>query len=79
MLWRREVNVPIKFTKEATPMVLENAVVSELLNRLKAAGKPDIYQQAQDAYMASVEEHGYLHGDEMIFPENIALLVTASI
>ena len=70
--------MPIKFTKEATPMVMENAVVSELLNRLKAAGNPDVHQQAQDAYMATVEKYGYLHGDEMIFPENVALLVTAS-
>ena len=70
--------MPIKFTKEATSMVMENAVVSELLNRLKAAGRANINQEAQDAFMASVEKHGYLHGDELIFPENVALLVTAS-
>lgn len=70
--------MPIKFTKEAAPMVMENAVVSELLNRLKAAGNPNVDQQAQDAYMATAEKHGYLHGDEMVFPENVALLVTAS-
>ena len=70
--------MPIKFTKEATPMVMDNAIVSELLNRLEAAGKPDVYQEAQDALMASVEKHGYLHGDELIFPENIALFVKAS-
>ena len=70
--------MPIKFTKEATSMVMENAVVSELLNRLKAAGRANINQEAQDAFMASVEKHSYLHGDELIFPENVALLVTAS-
>jgi len=74
----REVNVPIQFPKEATPMVLENAVVSELLIRMKAKGNADVFQQAQDAYMASVKQNGYLKGDEMVFPENIALLVTAS-
>ena len=78
MLLRREVNVPIRFPKEATPMILENAVVSELLNRMKAKGNADVFQQAEDAYMASVKQNGYLKGDEMVFPENIALLVTAS-
>ena len=74
----REVNVPIQFTKDKARLVLENAVVSELLNRLQAAGKADVWKQAEDAWMASVEEHGYLKGEDMFFPENIALLVTCS-
>ncbi len=74
----REINVPIQFMRNKARLVLENAVVSELLNRLQAAGKADVWKQAEDAWMSSVIEHGYLKGEDMIFPENIALLVTCT-
>ena len=70
--------MPIRFTKDKARLILENAVVSELLNRLQAAGNADVWKQAEDAWMASVEEHGYLKGEDMVFPENLALLVICS-
>ena len=57
--------------------MLNIAVVSELFNRLQAEGDTHIYKRAEDAFMAAVTKHGYMKGDEMVFPQNIALMVTA--
>ena len=75
----RDVNVPMKFpgTVESARSVLDNAVVSELFNRLQAEGDTHIYKRAEDAWMAAAMKHGYMKGDEMVFPQNIALMVTA--
>lgn len=66
------------FPLDAARLVLDNAVVSELLNRLQAAGDPDVHKHAEHAWMAAVQKHGYLQGDQMVFPENIALMVIAA-
>ena len=75
----RDVNVPMKFpgTVESARSVLDNAVVSELFNRLQAEGDTHIYKRAEDAWMAAAMKHGYMKADEMVFPQNIALMVTA--
>ena len=75
----REVNVPMRFpgTIESVRSVLENAVVSELFNRLQAEGDTHIYKRAEDAWMAAAVKYGYMKGEEMVFPQNIALMVIA--
>ena len=71
----RDVNVPMKFpgTIESARSVLDNAVVSELFNRLQAEGDTHIYKRAEDAWMAAAMKHGYMKADEMVFPQNIGI------
>lgn len=59
------------------PVFLDNAVVSELLNRLRAQGQSDIYDQAEQAALAEAATSGYLHGEELNMPENKAFFVEA--
>ena len=75
----REVNIPMKFpgTVESARSMLDNAVVSELFNRLQAEGDTHIYERAEDAWMAAVKKHGYMQGHEIVFPQNVAYMVTA--
>lgn len=69
----------MKFPEEAARLgVLQNAVVSELLNRVQAAGNPDAYKHAGEVWAAAIKRHGYLKGDQVDFPVNIALMVFAS-
>ena len=46
----REVNVEMRIdAARLRPAVLDNAVVSELLDRLAARGEPDVYGRAEQA------------------------------
>ena len=76
----REVNVPMAMpASKLRPVFLDNAVASELLNRLQAQGHADIYERAERGALAEAASAGFLQGDELRVPHNTALFVEAHV
>jgi hypothetical protein len=76
----REVNVPMTLpTAKARAAFLDNAVCSELLNRLQAAGQADVYDRAEKSMLAIAAERGFIkdEGSTLSVPHNVALFVEA--
>ena len=76
----REVNVDMRIeTSRLRPAVMDNAVVSELLNRLQAQGEHDFYDRALQAMLDAAAKAGYMQEDGTVLhaPQNVALFVTA--
>ena len=76
----REVNVEMRIeVARLRPAVLDNAVASELLNRLQAQGERDIYDRALQAMLDAAAKAGYIQEGSTVInaPENVALFVTA--
>ena len=76
----REVNVPRTLpTAKVRAAFLDNAVCSELLNRLQAAGQADVYDRAEKSMMAIAAERGFIkdEGRTLSMSHNVALFVEA--
>ena len=75
----REVNVPVHAPGDKIrPVLLQNALIAELLGRLTERGETDAADRAHAAMLDAAAAKGFLQEDGSIeCPTNIALFVTA--
>lgn len=78
-LGRRDVNVPVHAPGDKIwPVLLQNALIAELLGRLIERGETDVADRAHAAILDAAAKKGFLQEDGNIqCPTNIALFVTA--